>query len=312
MQVYLPVAEIPVNVVLILALGLLTGFMAGMFGIGGGFLATPLLMFIGISPAIAVSTAANQITASSVSGVLAHLKRGNVDFKMGCILLIGGIIGSTLGVGIFKLLHQAGQTDLVISLIYVVFLGSIGTLMLIDSIKIILEKKYNFVPRSKSRKRTSFLIRFLKKLGKLPFKQHFPKSEVTVSVIVPIVIGVFIGTLVSIMGIGGGFIMIPAMIYILRMPPTIVVGTSLFQIIFIAGNVTFLQAISNHTVDIILAFLMIISSVVGAQIGTRAGYKVNPDNLRSILSLMILSVCIKMFINLFTHPTVLYTVEVLK
>ncbi|MDA0901874.1 MAG: sulfite exporter TauE/SafE family protein [Proteobacteria bacterium] len=311
MQVYLPIAEIPVNVLIILALGLVTGILAGIFGIGGGFLATPLLMFIGIPPAIAVSTAANQITASSVSGLLGHLKKGNVDIKMGLILLIGGMVGSTMGVAIFRILQSSGQTDLVIALIYVVFLGSIGTLMLMESIKVFLEVRYNIV-RKKKEKRSGKFVLFLKKINRLPFKHHFPKSNITVSLIIPIIIGLFVGNLVSIMGIGGGFVMIPAMIYILRMPPSVVVGTSLFQIIFTAGNTTFLQAVSNHTVDIVLAFLMIVSSVIGAQIGTRLSYRVNAENLKAILSIMILIVCAKMMANLFAEPATLYSLEVLK
>lgn len=310
MEIYLPIAEIPVNIIVILMLGLLTGFLAGMFGIGGGFLSTPLLMFIGIPPAVAVSTSANQIMASSVSGVLAHLKRGNVDIKMGLVLLAGGLFGSVLGVWIFRILQQTGQLDIAVALIYVVFLGSIGVMMLKESIKILLEKKYNIIrPR---KRRSGRLGNILRKINRWPYKIHFPKSDINISVFVPLLIGGAIGVLVSIMGIGGGFILIPAMIYILRMPSNIVVGTSLFQIIFIAGNVTFLQAITNHTVDIVLAFLMIISSVIGAQIGTRTAYKVDTDNLRSILSLMILGVCGKMFLSLFAHPLSLYSLEVIK
>ena len=309
MQIYLPIAEIPVNVILILLLGLATGFLAGMFGIGGGFLATPLLMFIGIPPAVAVSTSANQIIASSVSGLLAHLRKGNVDIKMGLFLIVGGFVGSTLGVSIFKLLQKTGQTDIVIAIIYVLFLGGISIVMLIDSIKTISAKKYNITWEGKTNPRFE---RFLNWLDELPWKAHFPKSDITISVIVPVILSMGIGILVALMGIGGGFVMIPAMIYILRMPSSVVVGTSLFQIIFIASNATFLQAVTNNSVDIVLAFLMIISSSIGAQIGTRAGYKVDADNLRSFLALLIFLVCLKMFVGLFAAPEALYTVEVLK
>jgi uncharacterized membrane protein YfcA len=309
MQIYLPVAEIPVNIILILALGLLTGFLAGMFGIGGGFLATPLLMFIGVPPAVAVSTSANQITASSVSGLLAHLKKGNVDFKMGWVLLIGGLVGSAIGVLIFRILHKIGQIDIVVALTYVFFLGSIGSLMFADSIRVIAQRKYGITWKKRQKNRIDSI---LKRIELLPFKRHFPKSNINISIIVPIVIGVFVGILVSVMGIGGGFIMIPAMVYILKMPSNIVVGTSLFQIIFIAGAVTFMQAVSNQTVDIVLAFLMIISSVIGAQFGTRASYKVDHDKSRMFLSMMILFVCIKMIMTLFTYPESLYTLEVIK
>ena len=308
-QIYLPIAEIPVNVLLILLLGLVTGFLAGMFGIGGGFLATPFLMFIGIPPAVAVSTSANQIIASSVSGLMVHLRKGTVDIKMGLFLVIGGFIGSTFGVSLFRVLQKAGQIDLVIALVYVIFLGSISIMMLVDSIKTLSTKKYNIVWEKKN---TDRFERFLAWIDGLPWKIHFPKSQITVSVLVPTVLSIGIGILVSLMGIGGGFMMIPAMIYILRMPSAVVVGTSLFQIIFIASNATFLQAITNNSVDIVLAFLMIISSSIGAQMGTRAGYKVDADNMRSFLALIIFMVCLKMFFSLFTAPEALYTVEVLK
>ena len=309
MQIYLPIAEIPVNVILILLLGLATGFLAGMFGIGGGFLATPLLMFIGIPSAIAVSTSTNQIIASSVSGLLAHFRKGNVDIKMGLFLVVGGFFGSTLGVSIFKLLQKTGQTDIVIALIYVLFLGLISITMLVDSVRNMVEKKYG-VTWEKSK--NTFLEKMLTKIDQMPWKFYFPKSDINVSVIVPIVLSIGIGILVALMGIGGGFLMIPAMIYILRMPSNVVVGTSLFQIIFIASNATFLQAITNNTVDIVLAFLMIISSSIGAQIGTRTVYKADADSMRSFLSLLILAVCIKMLFTLVATPHSLYTIEMMK
>ena len=311
MQLYLPIAEIPINILLILALGLFTGILAGMFGIGGGFLSTPLLIFNGIPPAIAISTSANQIMASSVSGVLAHLRRGNVDIKMGTILLIGGLFGSTFGVWILHILQKTGYIDVVISLLYLLFLGSIGIIMIAESGKIILEQKYNLVlitPKNKARAITTWL----RKIHKLPYKTHFPKSNIEVSAIIPIAIGFVVGILVAIMGIGGGFVMIPAMIYILRMPASVLVGTSLFQIIFIAGNTTFLQSVTGHNVDIVLAFVMIISSVIGAQIGTIIAHKTNTNKLRSLLALMILAICIKMLFNLFSHPLSLFTIEAIK
>lgn len=308
-QIYLPIAEIPVNILLILLLGLVTGFLAGMFGIGGGFLATPFLMFIGIPPAVAVSTSANQIIASSVSGLMVHLRKGTVDMKIGLFLVVGGFIGSTLGVSLFKLLQKAGQIDLVIALVYVIFLGAISIMMLVDGIKTLSTKKYGIVWEKKDSDR---LERFLLWIDGLPWKMYFPKSEISVSVLVPIVLSIGIGVLVSLMGIGGGFMMIPAMIYILRMPSAVVVGTSLFQIIFIASNSTFLQAVTNNSVDIVLAFLMIISSSIGAQMGTRAGYKVDADNMRSFLALLLFMICLKMLFGLFAAPEALYTLEVLK
>lgn len=308
-QIYLPIAEIPVNIVLVLLLGLAAGFLAGMFGIGGGFLATPFLMFIGIPPAIAVSTSTNQIIAASVSGLLAQLRKGNVDIKMGLFLVLGGFIGSTFGVSIFRILQKTGQIDIVIALVYVLFLGTISITMLVDSVKTLMAKKYGVTWEKNEGSSTN---NFLAKLDHLPWKVYFPKSDISISIITPIVLSCGIGILVALMGIGGGFLMIPAMIYILRMPSFVVVGTSLFQIVFIASNATFLQAITTNNVDIVLAFLMIISSAIGAQIGTRIGYKVDADSMRSFLALLLLGVCVKMVFILFTEPTNLYIMEVLR
>jgi hypothetical protein len=212
---------------------------------------------------------------------------------------------------IFAAFQKMGQIDLLVPVTYVLLLGFVGTMMLIDSVKLILERKYDIVWK-KNDKSEARLIRLLRRIHKLPCKKYFPKSDITVSIIAPLIVGAMVGILVSVMGVGGGFIMIPAMVYVLRMPSSVVVGTSLFQIIFIAGHVTLLQAISNQSVDIILAFLMIISSVIGAQIGTRVSYKVDTDNLRSFLSLLILGVCIKMLMNMFVAPESLYSLEVLK
>ncbi len=309
MQIYLPIAEIPVNIVLILLIGLFAGFLAGMFGIGGGFLATPFLIFIGIPSAIAVATSTNQIIASSVSGLLAQFRKGNVDMKMGLFLVLGGFIGSTFGVSIFKILQKTGQTDIVVAIIYVIFLGVIGITMLKGSIKNILTKKYDMTFAKSDGHR---LEKVLQKIDTLPWKAYFAKSDITVSVIVPIILSVGIGILVALMGIGGGFLMIPAMIYILKMPSNVLVGTSLFQIVFIASNATFLQVVANNTVDIVLAFLMIISSAIGAQIGTRVGYKLDADSLRSFLSILILGICFKMLFSLFLTPSSLYMIEMIK
>ncbi len=308
-QIYLPIAEIPVNILLVLFLGLGAGFLAGMFGIGGGFLATPFLMFIGIPPAIAVSTSTNQIIAASVSGLLVQFRKRNVDIKMGLFLVLGGFFGSTFGVSIFRILQNSGHIDIVIALVYVIFLGTISVTMLIDSVRTLMEKKYGVTWDKKPENGKGS---FLKRLERLPWQVYFPKSEITVSILIPIILSAGIGILVSLMGIGGGFLMIPAMIYILRMPSSVVVGTSLFQIVFIASNATFLQAVTSNNVDIVLAFLMIISSAVGAQIGTRAGYKVDADSMRSFLALLLLGVCVKMLFILFTEPSHLYIIEVLK
>lgn len=305
MYIYLPIAEIPVNIFLILFLGGVTGVLSGMFGIGGGFLMTPFLIFIGIPPAVAVSSSANQIIAASFSGFLAHLRRANVDIKMGSVITVGGFLGSSLGVWLFAILKDIGQIDLVISLCYVVFLGSIGVLMAVESIQVIVKKKKGKPVQKRKQKD------WLRQLH-LPFEMEFPRSEVKVSVVVPVMIGMFTGMLVSLMGIGGGFVMIPAMIYLLAMPTSVVIGTSLFQIVFITANVTLLQAINTHTVDVILAFLMLFSSVIGAQFGTRIGLKIPTEQLRAILALMVLGVVLKLAYGLLVTPTSLYTVTMIK
>ncbi len=309
MQIYLPIAEMPVNIFLILFLGLATGFLAGMFGIGGGFLATPFLIFIGIPSSVAVATSTNQIISASISGLLVHLRKGAVDIRIGGLLIFGGFIGSLFGVIIFRMLENIGQIDISIALIYVIFLGAIGIAMASDSFKIILEKKYNISWNKKSKSKLLWLIN---KIEKLPCKSYFPKSEITISIFVPIFISIGIGILVSLIGIGGGFLMIPAMLYILKMPSSLVVGTSLFQIVFIASNATLLQAITNHNVDIILSSLMIFSSAIGAQFGTRVGYKMDADIMRSFLAILLILICTKMLFSLFSEPQDLYKVEVLK
>lgn len=292
MQIYLPIAEMSVNIFLILGMGGGVGFLSGLFGVGGGFLMTPLLIFIGIPPAVAVATEANQIVASSVSGVLAHWRRGNVDLKMGSLLLIGGVIGSSFGVWLFTFLKGLGQIDLVIKLSYVVFLGIIGTLMLIESINAMRASKKKVSKRSHSHNW----------MHGLPFKMRFRKSRLYISAILPIVIGIFVGILSAIMGVGGGFVMVPAMIYLLGMPTAVVVGTSLFQIIFVTANVTVLQAVSNYTVDIVLALLLLIGGVIGAQIGARFGGRMQGEQLRGMLALIVIAVCLKLTFDLVVTP----------
>ncbi len=293
MQIYLPIAEMSVNIFLILGMGGGVGFLSGLFGVGGGFLMTPLLIFIGIPPAVAVATEANQIVASSVSGVLAHWRRGNVDLKMGSLLLIGGVIGSTFGVWLFTILKSLGQIDLVIKLCYVVFLGIIGGLMLIESINAIRAKK------AKTRKRSHTH----NWLHGLPFKMRFRKSRLYISAILPIGIGIFVGILSAIMGVGGGFVMVPAMIYLLGMPTAVVVGTSLFQIIFVTANVTILQSVSNQTVDVVLALLLLLGGVIGAQFGARFGTRMQGEHLRGLLALIVIGVCIKLTFDLVITPS---------
>ncbi len=309
MQIYLPIAEIPVNVFLILLLGLATGFLAGMFGIGGGFLATPLLIFIGIPPAIAVSTSTNQIIAASVSGFFAQLKHGNVDIKLGLFLALGGFFGSVLGISIFRALQKIGQIDVAIGITYVLFLGTIGIMMLVDGSKALLAQKGVNLFKNNEQQKTTWIDFYLEKL---PFKIYFPTSDIFVSALVPMILSFGIAILVALMGIGGGFLMIPAMIYILKMPSHLLVGTSLFQIIFVASNTTFLQAITSSNVDIVLSVFMIVSSAIGAQFGSRFGSKFNASKARLLLALILILVCTRMLMLLIATPRNLYSIEILQ
>ncbi|MEE8307768.1 MAG: sulfite exporter TauE/SafE family protein [Gammaproteobacteria bacterium] len=303
MQIYLPIAELSINVFLILGLGAGVGFLSGMFGVGGGFLMTPLLIFSGVPPAVAVGTEANQIVASSVSGVLAHWKRGTVDLKMGFMLLIGGVLGSFFGMFVFKFLRTLGQVDLLISLSYVAFLGIVGSLMLWESVRAILRKKQGIEP-PRGRRHNDLAHR-------LPLKMRFRKSKLYISIIPILTIGFLVGTLAAIMGVGGGFIMVPAMIYVLGMATSVVIGTSLFQIIFVTASVTILHATNTQTVDIVLALLLLAGGVVGAQFGARMGVKLRGEQLRALLALMVLTVCLKLGYDLVATPDSLYTVSTL-
>jgi len=300
MQIYLPIAELSVDLFLILGMGAMVGFLSGLFGVGGGFLMTPLLMFIGIPPAVAVASEANQLVASSVSGVLAHWRRGNVDLKMGGALLLGGLLGSTVGVWLFTILRSLGQVDLLIRLSYVVFLGAIGGLMLVEGINALLRTARRAPPQ----RRHHFWAHGL------PFKVRFRKSRLYISVLLPIAVGAVVGVLAAIMGVGGGFIMIPAMIYLLGMPTNIVVGTSLFQIIFVSANVTVLQAINNQTVDVVLALLLLAGAVVGAQWGARAGAKLRGEQMRILLALLVLAVCGRLLVELVVAPGDPYSISI--
>jgi uncharacterized membrane protein YfcA len=302
MQIYLPIAEMSVNVFLLLGMGAGIGFLSGLFGVGGGFLMTPLLIFIGIPPAVAVGTEANQIVAASVSGVLAHWRRGNVDFKMGLVLLLGGLAGSTLGVMLFSFLRGVGQIDLVISLCYVIFLGIIGALMLYESAKTMRRRKTAPGQRRKLHQHNW--------VHGLPLKMRFRRSKLYISALMPLGIGFLVGVLAAIMGVGGGFVMVPAMIYLLGMPTAVVIGTSLFQIIFVTANVTFLQAYFNQTVDVVLALMLLSGAVIGAQFGARAGAKLHGEELRGLLALMVLAVCGKLFFDLLVTPSDIYSIGV--
>ena len=298
MYIYLPIAEISVNALVLLGLGGLVGVLSGMFGVGGGFLMTPLLFFIGIPPAVAVATEANQIVASSFSGVLAHVKRRNVDFKMGGVLLIGGLVGAGVGVFIFNYLKGLGQVDLLVKLCYVVFLGIVGSLMFTESLQALRKSKQ--VSASKLRKKRTWI-------HALPLKIRFRVSGLYISAIPPVLIGILVGILAAIMGVGGGFVMVPAMIYLLGMPTKVVVGTSLFQIIFVTAFTTMLHATTNYTVDIVLAVLLLVGGVIGAQFGTILGAKLKAEQLRILLAIMVLLVCAKLAFDLIVQPAELFT-----
>jgi uncharacterized protein len=305
LQVYLPIAEISVNLVVLLMLGAAVGFLSGMFGVGGGFLLTPFLIFLGIPPAIAVTTGANQICASSVSGALAQWRRGNVDFKMGVVLIIGGLAGSAFGVLLVKILSAYGLADFFIYIGYVAFLGSIGALMLAESLRALRRERLGKPVSLRKPGERSWVHR-------LPFKMRFHRSKLYISVIPPLLTGAIAGILVSLLGVGGGFIMVPAKIYILRMPTSLAVGTSLFQIIFVTAAVTMMHALFNHSLDIVLAFILIIGGVLGGQYGVRAGQKLKGEQLRALLAMLVLAVAIKLLIGLLATPSELYSIAPLE
>ena len=302
MSIYLPIAEMNINILLIIFIGMVVGGLSGLFGVGGGFLMTPLLIFLGIPPAVAVGTEAPHVLASSVSGVVAHWRRKNVDFKMGFFLLIGGVVGSTVGVNLFKLLRGFGQIDMVIQMLFLIFLGFIGFSMAFESARTTISKY-----RTTSSIRTK--LHQHSWVHGLPFKLRFHRSKLYISAIPPMIIGFFVGLLSAMMGVGGGFIMIPAMVYILGMSTNVVVGTSLFQIIFVTANSTFFQSYLNQTVDIVLAALMIIGGVIGAQIGASIGTKLKAEYLRGILAIIVLIVCAKIFADLTLTPSNLFSLK---
>ena len=301
MQIYLPIAEMSVDPVIIILMGAAVGFLSGVFGIGGGFLMTPLLIFHGIPPAVAVGTEASQIVASSVSGVLAHLRRKTVDFQMGGFLVLGGAVGSIAGVILFRYLRATGQIETFVSICYVVFLGIVGLLMLVESARAILRPPQSGAPRRKKRR--------VAWMAGLPFPMRFRRSQLYISPIPPIIIGFFVGVLAAIMGVGGGFIMVPAMIYILNMPTNVVIGTSLFQIIFVTALTTILHAAANQTVDIILGVLLLLGGVFGAQIGARLGVYLKGEQLRALLALIVLAVCARVVYGLVAMPDAPFIVE---
>jgi len=297
--IYLPIAGNSVSALLLVGLGGLVGFMSGLFGVGGGFLLTPLLIMIGIPPTIAAASDSNQIVAASTSGTIAHFKAGNVDFKMGGLLLVGGVIGGTGGVQVIKLLRALGEADFAITVVYVLMLGSVGSYMFFESLGALRGKT------ERARKASDGPSTYQRMIEALPFKMSFPRSGVSMSVLMPLGLGVLVGVLSAVMGVGGGFIMVPVMVYLLRMPMHVVVGTSLFQILFTCMNVTVLQSYVNHTVDFVLALLLLIGSVLGAQLGVRVGKRLKGDQLKILLSIIVLVVMGKMLLGLVMHPDVL-------
>jgi uncharacterized membrane protein YfcA len=303
MEIYLPIAEMPVNVFLIVGLGAAVGFLSGMFGVGGGFILTPFLMFWGIPPAVAVATQSPQIVASSVSGVVTHWRKGNVDFKMGGVLLSGGLLGSVVGIHLFNALRAAGQEDLFISLAYVIFLGSIGGLMMWESVQAVRQSAGG----TSGARRAAGTHHWV---HGLPLKVRFHKSKLYISAIPPLLLGLLIGVLSVVMGVGGGFILVPAMIYLLRMPTSVVVGTSLFQVVFIGAFSTLLHAVTNQSVDAILAGLLIAGGVIGAQFGVRFGERLRSDWMRLCLAALLLMICVRLGVNLVWPPSNPFSVSV--
>ncbi|WP_432734867.1 sulfite exporter TauE/SafE family protein [Maridesulfovibrio sp. FT414] len=299
-HMYLPIAGNSVNVVVIFMLGGLVGLLSGIFGVGGGFLMTPLLIMFGIPPTVAAASDSNQIVGASTSGCLAHYRLGNVDFKMGFLLLIGGVLGGFMGVQAIKVLRAMGNADFLINVTYVLMLGGVGSYMFIESLQS-MRKKDTAVSQEAPKKKS----RYAKMLESLPFQTNFEKSGVRLSLLMPLVLGALVGVLAAIMGVGGGFIMVPIMVYLLRMPMHVVVGTSLFQILFTCINVTILQSYTNHTVDFVLALLLLVGSTIGAQFGTRISRKLKGEQLKILLASLVLAVMVKMLLNLLLTPDVL-------
>ncbi|PRD41016.1 permease [Phyllobacterium phragmitis] len=303
MGIYLPIAELSVNMLVILGMGAAVGFLSGMFGVSGGFLITPLLIFYNIPPAVAVATGVNQVIASSVSGALAHFKRRTLDFKLGLLLVAGGLVGSLLGIYLFSLMRVLGQLDLIVSLLYVVLLGTVGGLMLVESWRALQRVRQGQPVNLKRPGQHNWIHR-------LPLKMRFRASKIYVSVIPVLAIGFFIGVLAAIMGVGGGFIMVPALIYLLRVPTNVVIGTSLFQVTFVTAFATVMQAMTNRSVDIVLAMLLMVGGVIGAQYGARVGQKLRGEQLRLLLALLVLAVALRLAFGLFVRPDNLFSIAI--
>ena len=299
MYIFLPVADMSINVLLVVGIGVGVGFMSGLFGVGGGFLLTPLMMMIGIPPAVAAASDSNQIVAAASSGAAAHYRMGNVDVKMGLIILFGGIIGGTFGVQVVKILREMGNFEFAIKAVYVVMLGSIGALMFFESLNTLKKAKAVEAPTDI---KTGVSVKMSSWFQKLPLQVDFKRLGMRTSAIFPFIAGVFVGFLAAIMGVGGGFIMVPVMIYIIGMPTVMAVGTDLFQIVLTTANVTLQQAITNKTVDLPLAVTLFCGSVIGAQIGARVSRKLRGEQIRIFFSIIVLVMMVKLLLDLLMTP----------
>ena len=302
MDVYLPIANLSVNALFIVLLGGVVGLLSGMFGVGGGFLTTPLLIVYGIPPTVAAASSASQVTGASVSGVFAHFRRDGVDVRMGAVLVAGGIVGTLSGAWAFRLLQATGQIDTVIAIIYVVLLGSIGALMLNESVRAIGAARGRLAPRPAKRRHHPLV-------ASLPLRTRFYRSGLYISPLAPLLLGFFVGNLTVLLGVGGGFILVPAMLYLLGMRAQVVVGTSLFQTLFVTAIATMVHATTTKAVDMVLAVLLLLGSVVGAQLGARFASRAKPEYLRLALALIVLAVAARVAIGLGWRPDALYTVE---
>ena len=302
MDVYLPIANLSVNGLVIVGLGMLTGLLSGMFGVGGGFLTTPLLIFYGVPPTVAAASAASQVTGASVSGLLAHSRHGGVDYRMGGVLVVGGVVGTGIGAVLFRVLQRLGQIDTVIDMLYVVLLGTIGTLMARESVQTLrASRSGQSIP---TRKRRHHPL-----VSNLPLRWRFYRSGLYISPLAPLLLGLMTGVLTMLMGIGGGFIMVPAMLYILGMSAGMVVGTSLFQILFVTIATTMMHALTTKAVDLVLAGLLLLGSVTGALIGAALAQRISPVRLRLVLALIVLGVAARMVLGLTWHPDEIFTVS---
>lgn len=301
MDVYLPIANLSVNGLVIVALGALTGVLSGLFGVGGGFLTTPLLIFYGVPPTVAAASASTQVTGASVSGVLAHRRRGGVDYRMGGLTVVGGVFGAMIGALLFRFFQSIGQIDVVISILYVLMLGTIGTLMLREALETIRQRQGQGTPQARKRRHHPLV-------AALPLRWRFYRSGLYISPLAPIILGAGVGVLTMLMGVGGGFILVPAMLYILGMSASVVVGTSLFNILFVTMATTMVHALTTKAVDLVLVALLLVGSVTGAQYGTQLAQKAKPEVLRIVLAAIVLLVALRMFLGLFYRPEEIFTV----